>query len=69
MFSSLAELVPLAPGETKLRSGFLENSSVEATTEMMELIETSRAFEANVRLIQNQDHMIESLVNRVLGTN
>jgi flagellar basal-body rod protein FlgF/flagellar basal-body rod protein FlgG len=33
---------------------------------MMELIETSRAFEANVRMIQNQDQMIGSLVNRVL---
>lgn len=69
MFSSLAELMPLAPGATSVRSGCLEKSSVEPTTEMMEMIETSLAFEANVRLIQNQDHMIESLVNRVLGTN
>ena len=33
---------------------------------MLELIETSRAFEANMKLIQNQDHMLGTLVNRLL---
>ena len=35
-------------------------------TEMMDLIETSRSYEANIRMIQSQDQMIGSLVNRVL---
>ena len=39
------------------------------TREMMAMIETSRAFEANTRLIQHQDSMISGLVNRVLAVN
>jgi flagellar hook-associated protein FlgK len=33
---------------------------------MMALIETSRAFEANTKLIQNQDELLDSLISRVL---
>jgi flagellar basal body rod protein FlgG len=33
---------------------------------MMELIETSRMYEANVRMIQNQDQTASSLINRIL---
>ena len=32
----------------------------------MELIETSRVYEANVRMIQSHDQMTGSLVNRIL---
>ena len=31
------------------------------------LIETTRAFEANTKLIQYQDSMVGGLVNRILG--
>ena len=31
------------------------------------MIETTRAFEANTRMIQNQDRMIGGLINRVLA--
>lgn len=47
-------------------SGFVEQSGVRPTAAMMELIEASRAYEANVRMIQNQDHVIGSLITRVL---
>lgn len=47
-------------------SGFIEESGVKPTAAMMELIEASRAYEANVRMIQNQDHVIGSLISRVL---
>ena len=67
LFSPLAEVFPVASGERRVQGGFLEQSSVEPAIEMMELIETSRAYEANVRMIQNHDHMIGALVNRVLG--
>jgi len=33
---------------------------------MMAMIETTRAFEANTRMIQNQDTMLGSLISRVL---
>jgi len=66
LFSSLSDTIPVAPGEANVRGGYLEVSGVIATTEMMEMIETSRAFEANLKVIQNQDSMIDSLLNRVL---
>ncbi|OHB76771.1 MAG: flagellar basal-body rod protein FlgF [Planctomycetes bacterium RBG_16_64_10] len=60
------ELVPLT--ERTVRQGYLEGSAVSPTLEMMALIETSRAFAANTKLIQHQDHMISTLISRVLGT-
>src|SRR5690606_6173440 len=65
-FAPLADTVPVEPGEARVLSGYLEMSGVQPTTEMMELIEASRAYEANVRLIQHQDQMLGSLVTRVL---
>ena len=66
MFSPLADVAPVANADRKVKSGYLEQSGVQPTLEMMELIETSRAYEANVRLIQSQDQMVGSLVNRIL---
>ena len=67
LFAPLAPVTPLEEGSRRVRSGFLETSGVKPTQEMMELIQTTRAFEANVALIQNQDEMLENLINRVLG--
>lgn len=50
-----------------VRQGYLESSGVNPTREMVKMIETTRAFEANTKLIQNQDSMISGLINRVLG--
>ena len=47
-------------------SGFLEQSGVQPTAAMMELIEASRAYEANAKMIQNQDSVVGSLISRVL---
>jgi flagellar basal-body rod protein FlgF len=66
LFTPLADVVPVPAAERRVRSGYLEMSGVKPTLEMMELIEASRALEANARLIQNRDQMIGSLVNRVL---
>ena len=68
-FRSLAPTAAVPAGERDVRQGYLEQSGVNATREMMAMIETSRAFEANTRLIQHQDSMISGLVNRVLATN
>ena len=66
LFAPLAPPVALAPNERRVHEGYLEQSGVKPTTEMMELIEASRAFEANTNMIRNQDQMIGTLVNRVL---
>ncbi len=58
--------VPLA--ERQLRTGALEMSDVNATSAMVELIETSRAAETNMKLIQNQDNMMGSLISRIMST-
>jgi flagellar basal-body rod protein FlgF len=66
LFSALAEVQPVANQDKRVISGQLEMSAVSPTHEMMELIETSRAYEANVKMIQNQDQMLGSLINRVM---
>lgn len=69
LFRPLAPALPVAETERDIRQGYLEQSGVNPTREMMAMIETSRAFEANTRLIQHQDSMISGLVNRVLAVN
>lgn len=67
MFRSLAPTQQVAEESRDIRQGYLEQSGVNATREMTAMIETSRAFEANTKLIQHQDSMISGLVNRVLA--
>lgn len=52
--------------QRSVRAQHLEMSAIEPATEMVSLIETSRAYEANVRMIQNHDQILGSLVNRAL---
>ena len=42
-------------------AGFSKQSDVKPTSEMIELIEASRAFEANLSMIQNHDQMLGTL--------
>lgn len=65
-FKPLAEFDLVARGDRKVVAGVLEQSAVSPTGAMMELIETSRVYEANVRMIQNQDSAMGSLISRVL---
>ena len=66
LFAPLAPFAPTPDGERRVLEEHLEKSGVKPTEAMMELIEASRAYEANVRLIQHQDSMLGSLVNRVM---
>ena len=66
LFRSLSDTTPVSPNARNVMSGFLELSGVRPTSEMMEMIEASRAFESNVRLIQSQDDMVGQLLSRVL---
>jgi flagellar basal-body rod protein FlgF len=68
LFSPLAPPAAVPPSERQVLSGHLENSSVQSVSEMTEMIETSRAFEANVNMIRNQDQILGELVSRVLKT-
>jgi flagellar basal-body rod protein FlgF/flagellar basal-body rod protein FlgG len=68
LFLPLKAPQAIEPGQRGqiVASGYLERSGVEPTTEMMQLIETARAFEANASLIRTQDQMLGTLIGRVL---
>jgi flagellar basal-body rod protein FlgF len=68
LFSPLAPTVPVPETERQVLNRYLEQSSVEPVSEMTEMIETSRAFEANVNMIRSQDTILGELVSRVLKT-
>ncbi len=66
-FFSADRTAELAPAEERLvRSGYLEMSSVNPVDEMVELITASRAYEANVRIIQQHDTATSELISRML---
>lgn len=66
LFRPLAETVPVDPTQRNVANEYLESSGVQPTTEMVEMITASRAFEANTKLMQTQDEMLSGLVNRVM---
>ena len=65
-FKPLAKFDLATRNERQVVAGTLEQSGVSPTGAMIELIETSRVYEANVRMIQNQDSVMGSLISRVL---
>ncbi len=67
LYQSLTPFDQVATKDRAVVSGFLEESAVQPTGTMMELIEASRVYEANVRMIQTQDQTIGSLISRVLS--
>ena len=54
-----------AHDETEIRQGFLEASGSRPVTEMLELIEASRAFETNINMMKFQDESLERLLQSV----
>jgi flagellar basal-body rod protein FlgF len=50
----------------KVRQGFLEGANVNPVTEMVEMIEVNRAYDANQRTIQTEDSLIGKLWNEVV---
>ena len=66
LFRPLAETQPVPQNERAVVSGSLEKSAVNPTTAMMELIEATRAYESNLRLIQHHDQAYGNLIGRLL---
>jgi flagellar basal body rod protein FlgG len=66
LFRSLGPVTPTDPTERHVLNNTLEGSGVKPTLEMMELIETTRAFEANVNMIKTQDTAMSGLISRLL---
>ncbi len=66
LYQSLTPTDQVPDVNRKVISHALESSGVQPTQAMMELIEASRMYEANVRLIQTQDQAMGQLISRVL---
>jgi flagellar basal-body rod protein FlgF/flagellar basal-body rod protein FlgG len=66
LFRPLGQVTTVPLAERNVRQGFLEMSGANPVRQMMSMIETTRAFEANTRMIQNQDTMLGALISRVL---
>jgi flagellar basal body rod protein FlgG len=49
--------------DTHVRQGYLENSNVVSTNEMVGVIDTMRHFEANQKLIQGYDEMLDRVIH------
>lgn len=67
LYQSLSDITPVPTNERAVVGGAIEESAVKPTAAMMELIEASRVYEANVRMIQTQDQTVGSLISRVLS--
>lgn len=61
------EVYPVAETSREVRQGYLEMSGANSTQQMMAMIETNRAFEANTQMIRHQDTATGNLISRILG--
>jgi flagellar basal-body rod protein FlgF len=50
----------------RVRQGFIESSNVNSVTEMVDMIEVNRAYEANQKTIQTEDSLLGKLFNEVM---
>jgi flagellar basal-body rod protein FlgF len=66
LFKPTGNVKPLELSERNIRQGYLEMSGASPVRQMMSMIETTRAFEANTRMVQNQDSISGELISRVL---
>lgn len=48
-----------------VRQGFIEQGNVNAVAEMVELMQVSRAFEANQKMLQTQDQVLRKAANEL----
>lgn len=53
----------------QLKQGYLEMANVNAVKEMVDMMKTMRAFEANQKVLQTEDQAIKKSVNEVGKTN
>lgn len=54
-----------ADGKTRVLQGFLEQSNVKSIDEMMEMVKTSRHFEASQRIMRTADSLLSTAINQL----
>lgn len=57
------EITPVE--DSTIRQGYIEASNVDIVAEMVDMIASYRAYEANAKAVQSQDSSLEHLFNRV----
>jgi flagellar basal-body rod protein FlgF len=68
LFRPLSQPRPVESERRQVVGGFVESSGTSATTEMVELLETSRLLEANLNILQAQDQMLGGMISRLTRT-
>jgi flagellar basal-body rod protein FlgF len=58
--------IAVGDSRPKVRQGFLESSNVNVVTEMVQMIEVQRTYEANQKMIQTQDSLLGRLINEAI---
>jgi flagellar basal body rod protein FlgG len=66
LFKPLGSVRPVPQNDRSVAGGYLEMSSVQPTTEMTSMIETSRLIEANLNIMKTHNEMLSNLIDRVL---
>jgi flagellar basal-body rod protein FlgF/flagellar basal-body rod protein FlgG len=69
LFRPLGPVESIDYAERSVKSGMLEYSDVRPAAAMVDMIESSRAYESNIKMIQNQDELTGSLIGRLLRGN
>ncbi len=69
LFRPLGPLETVPYADRSVKAGMLEYSDVRPASAMIEMIESSRAYESNIKMIQNQDQLTGSLIGRLLRGN
>ncbi|KTC87777.1 MULTISPECIES: flagellar hook-basal body protein [Legionella] len=54
-----------APSSTRVLQGFIEQSNVKSIDEMLELLKTSRHFEASQRIMRTADGLLSTAINQL----
>ena len=66
LFTAPGRLTSVANDERMVKSGYLEMSASRPVQEMVDMIQVTRAYEANAKMIQHQDGVSDALISRVL---
>ncbi|MBI1248289.1 flagellar hook-basal body complex protein [bacterium] len=69
LFRSLGPVEQIPEEQRLAAPAMLERSAANPITEMMAMIETTRAYESNVNMIKTQDESLGNLLGRVLRQN
>lgn len=64
LYQSEASPIPVG-SDTRVLQGFIEQSNVKSIDEMMDMVKTSRHFEANQRVMRTADSLLATAINQL----